>query len=163
MNKNDKDINQLDLLEDKKAILVKIGDFVAHNVIWKDKNKKILHSINHLNQLDRYELANELYNSFDKRWHFRGDYNLGYLLRDLAKKIDYTIPRAFVKYKYLPTKSVASIPKKEIPKSFKYFYKENRLKNGIIEDENNKYIPTKNPLIGAYKKRLELENYKEAR
>lgn len=84
----------------EKSILIKIGNFLSHEVEWIDENGEFV-SCEAVNEWDRYEIAKAFFRTKDNF-----DYNLigGALnhkkyINELAQKFDELIPkRYFIKY-----------------------------------------------------------------
>lgn len=94
-------------LNDSKSeftLKIKIGDFIAHKIIWRNEEQSsgILKSVIELNALDRMELAKQFYNELSYKY-YSDRYHIDEMKMNLiliAQYIDTRIPVAYWKYKY---------------------------------------------------------------
>ncbi|MNN81547.1 hypothetical protein D3C81_1983840 [compost metagenome] len=86
---------------DEKKVKNRVGKNVTHYIVQERPYNKIVHSIDQINQMDRFELAREFLSSKERKYF---DQDLRWIpdpeemLGDIARYIDQRIPKSYAKW-----------------------------------------------------------------
>ena len=120
--------NQFDILFHKKRFLLKLGNYISHQVISHFNGKELIFKTEkELNDLNREELASDFYWNFCPSVLFEGMMDRDFLIDEIALYIDKRIPQSYLKYKYeLHDTSPSKVNPNDYEHNLIYHYQQNK-------------------------------------